>query len=600
MDNRLDLGAPTTRWDEAFAKVDQWLAASASGVTRLGPEALRLYPRHAPRNGWRLPIEFASGTRRLDVLVGHAYPFEPPRLALVDRPPHLTWPHLESDGCVCLLPSSATVSPGDPVAVLKHLLAEAMQWIEVSEAGANLDDFRAEFLSYWSADSDAPLVRSLVEPNGPSRAVAVHRLTGLYVLAETAAALRGWLDYALPDQSGTAREIEPALLIWLEQPMLPSEYPACATEVIRRVRQAGLGGDIERLGAEQLQRIVVVFGAVTQNGPAFAAVVLRPAAHGRGGGIERGFRPGRTPPAILAQRFLGSARAIKAAVERIDAGWLHGRDADPDQPTLRAAKVVVIGCGSLGGPVALGPAQAGVGSLDLVDPEVLRAANVGRHPLGASEIGLAKATALAGRIQADYPHILRAEGNFESWEALAARDPERLAGADLLISTIGHWSPEAALNAWRRDRGNSPDLLFGWTEPHGVAGHAVGLVSARGCLACGLSDWGEPQLPVVAWPQGPRQRGEPACGVMYQPYGPVEAAHVVALITEAAIDIVLGRTEKPFHRVWVARTSILARAGGMWSEAWMAANGGAPEGGRMAERAWANRNDCPVCGISRP
>src|SRR4051812_38030949 len=54
----------------------------------------------------------------------------------------------------------------------------------------------------------------------------------------------------------------------------------------------------------------------------------------------------------------------------------------------------------------------------------------------------------------------------------------------LLVSTIGDWAPEAALNAWRLDRAAGPDLVFGWTEPRAVAGHAVGLVSQWRCVPC--------------------------------------------------------------------------------------------------------------------
>ena len=287
---------------------------------------------------------------------------------------------------------------------------------------------------------------------------------------------------------------------------------------------------------------------------------------------------------------------MKAGVERVDAEWIHGRGNDPDLPRLREAKVVVIGCGSLGGPLALGLAQTGVGSLDLIDPEVLKAANVGRHPLGASEVGLSKAKALAARIQADYPHIRRSEGFLEGWEEAATRDANLLTQADLIISTIGEWAPEAALNAWRHDQQSRPDMLFGWTEPHANAGHLVALVRNEGCLACGLSDWGEPLLPVADWPNGTGQRGEPACGVLYQPYGPVEIAHVAALITEAAIDTLLGRITKPAHRVWVAREAILQRAGGIWSKAWRATAEGEPKGARIEERPWARHTGCAVCG----
>lgn len=599
----LHFGAPMARWDEAFARVDRWLAVSAGGVERLGQRAASLYPSRHARDGWRVPIAFGSGERRFDILVGQDFPFGPPRFALVDRPPHLTWPHIESDGVLCLLPSAAAVSGANPVALVTHLLGEAVSLIEASESGANTDDFRAEFLSYWPSDADAPIVRSLLDPHGPSRPVVVHRLKGLYVVADTSEMLTSWLDHAIPAKGSKTREIDPALLVWLESPMLPAEYPKSSADVVARVRLAGLGPQLDQLGAERFQCIVVIFGAPSVNGPAFAAVVLKPKTPERAGrgwrprdSIERGFRPGHAPAALVAQRFLATTRPAKADVERVDAAWVHGRDNDPNLPSLQAAKVAVVGCGSLGGPLALGLAQAGVGSLDLIDPELLKAANVGRHPLGASEVGRSKAEALAARIRTSYPHIRRCQGVRLSWEEEVAHDSGRLLTADLVVSTIGEWGPEAALNAWRRDRRPRPDTLFGWTEPHAVAGHVVGLVGGEGCLACGLSDWGEPLLPVASWPNGTGQRGEPACGVLYQPYGPVEIAHVAALITEAAIDVLLGRAAESFHRIWVARAAILERAGGVWSDGWVATNGADPKGARIEERPWRPRADCPVCG----
>jgi sulfur-carrier protein adenylyltransferase/sulfurtransferase len=602
MGDGLGLGAYGTRWEEAFKQVDKWLTAYFEGVTRLGPDALCKYPNRTPRAGWRVPVDCASGRRRrFDILIGAAFPFEPPRIALVDAPPYLTWPHLESDGYLCLLPAGATVMFEEPVGVVENLLKEAVEWLEASEAGQNIDDFRAEFASYWSADAAAPQVRSLLRADGPSRSILVHRLQGIYVVADEAETLTRWLDHAVPLKEGPSREIEPALLVWLDKPMLPSEYPSSAAALVGRVQAAGLVADLEKIAAKQSERIVAVVGALSQNGPVFAGIILRPNATRRGGprrgrGFEDGFRPGRTPTALLANRVLSGMRSLKAKVERVDASWIHGRDADPDLPVLRSARVAIVGCGSLGGPVALSLAEAGVGKLDLIDPEELRAANVGRHPLGAPEIGLNKARALSDRIKAAYPHINHVEHYMERWEHLILRRPEVLEEADLIISTIGGWSSEGALNAWRHDRENKPDLLFGWTEPYGVAGHVVGSVGGRGCLACGLRSWGEPSLTVADWPSGAGLRGEPACGVMFQPYGAVEAAHIVALIAEAAVDVLLNRAGEPFHRIWVARERILTRAGGVWSKAWTAACGGRPSGGVSVDRCWPKRADCPICG----
>jgi len=600
-----DLGAGKTRWDKAFEIVDSWLLTSFEDVTRLSPKDLRSYPNRRAEAGWRVPIEFEAGRYVFDVIVNPGFPFAPARAALVNRPKFLTWPHVESDGVLCLAPANATTSAQDPIAAVTRLQNDAVCLVEASAAGTNQNDFRSEFGSYWSGDPEAPLVRSILTPGGPSRAIAVYRLKGIYFVGDDPASLAGWLDNALPAKAGTQRTIENALLIWRDQALLPSEYPESVAAVTALVRQAGASKILDEIAVTRMDRIVVIIGAASENGPCYAGVVVRPLARGgpsgRGstGQLERGFRPGHVPADLLSRRFLAAAKSAKASVERFDATWIHGRDVDPDLKGLRGATVTIVGCGALGGPVALALAQAGVGSLNLIDPELLKAANVGRHPLGASDVDRPKAKALVARIRTDYPHVLAARAFDEHWESVAARTPEVLTETDLIVSTIGGWAAEAALNAWRMDRGAIPATLFGWTEPYGVGGHAVALVGSTACLACGLSVWGEPVLSVADWPNGAGLRGEPACGVMFQPYGPIEASHVTALVAEAAIDMLLGRASQPFHRIWAARKDVLDRAGGVWSERWTAACDSSVPGGRVLERPWEGDPTCPICSTSR-
>lgn len=606
MDERLAPGAATGRRDEAVEALDCWFA-TIPGAVRLGRLAAKDYRRRRFSDGWRAPVAFPSGERRLDTLIGDGFPFEVPRIALVDRPPYLTWPHVESDGVLCLPTDQDMTRIGASVEIVQQLLSEAATLVENCERGENLDDFRSEFLSYWRSDADAPRVYSLLSPPERSGVAFVHRLQGLYVVADDQNDLLRWLDHAYPARHANRlqidrRRVDPVLLIRTDAPLAPSEYPTDSADIIRLVAGAGLQAELQRMASEQWQRIVVLFASSTLRGPVFAAAVLKSRATSRFRpplDVEHGFRPGRTPPPIKARRFLGSVRPFKAAVERVDASWIHGRDGDPDLTTLRAARVVMVGCGSIGSLVAMALAQAGVGALDLLDPQVLAAANVGRHALGVAEINQSKSKALEGLLRSDYPHMLSVRGHHEEWQAFAHREPEIFASADLIISSIGDFGPEAALNDWRRRASGRPDMLFGWTEPYAVAGHAVGLIGEEGCLGCGLNEWGEPSLPVAAWPKGTGRRGEPACGVMFQPYGPTELSHVSALIAEAAIDILLGRETEPFNRVWIAREQIIARAGGVWSEAWKARLGDQPRGACVEEFEWARRDDCPFCATDR-
>lgn len=582
-------------WDAAYEQLDSYLLTQ--GGRRLPAELLAQYADRHARAGWRLLRSSESGARRLDVLIGDTYPFAAPDLILVDRPPHLTWPHIESDGRLCLFPLGTTVDARRPVNVLQELLSDSDAWLAASEAGANLEDFRTEFLSYWDADPHALRILSLLSPAGPSRMITAHLGQSAVIVADDAGTLRSWRRHVAGRHAiGSDEAFEPGALLWLDAPMTPAEFPASAGEVFARLRAAGLGQDIDAVEAKALQRLTVVFGARSTKGTAFCGVTLRraPSDPRSRPNLERGFRPGRAPPQVLAARVSGASRLSRSVVERVDPSWIHGRDGDADLTRLRAARVAFVGCGSLGGSIALALAQAGVGALDLIDPQGLAAANVGRHPLGVGDLGRPKATALAEHIAGAYPHIRDVRAHETGWEVVARETPDVLADADLVVSTAGDWGAEGALDVWRRGLASPVNLLCGWTEPNGVAGHVVACVAGAGCLACGLSAYGEPLLAVAAWPNGLATSFEPACGVSFQPYGPVEAAHVAALISEAALDVLTGRVHAPTHRVWVAREATLARAGGVLSPVWLMAEGGG--GGRVVERPWPARPGCPGCG----
>ena len=76
------------------------------------------------------------------------------------------------------------------------------------------------------------------------------------------------------------------------------------------------------------------------------------------------------------------------------------------QQKLKAAKVLVIGSGGLGSPVLLYLAAAGVGTIGIVDFDVVDDSNLQRQVLfGIDEIGRPKVEAARERLQALNPHI---------------------------------------------------------------------------------------------------------------------------------------------------------------------------------------------------
>ncbi|MEP6800705.1 MAG: molybdopterin-synthase adenylyltransferase MoeB [Acidobacteriota bacterium] len=76
------------------------------------------------------------------------------------------------------------------------------------------------------------------------------------------------------------------------------------------------------------------------------------------------------------------------------------------QARLKAARVLVVGAGGLGSPLALYLAAAGVGRIGLVDSDAVETSNLQRQVLyGTRDVGVAKVTAAARRIEDANPNV---------------------------------------------------------------------------------------------------------------------------------------------------------------------------------------------------
>ena len=76
------------------------------------------------------------------------------------------------------------------------------------------------------------------------------------------------------------------------------------------------------------------------------------------------------------------------------------------QQKLKAAKVLVVGSGGLGSPVLLYLAAAGVGTIGIVDFDVVDDSNLQRQILfGVESVGIPKVEAAKKRLIALNPHI---------------------------------------------------------------------------------------------------------------------------------------------------------------------------------------------------
>jgi len=593
-------------WRQAALRLEARLRElSRQAPVRLSEADIRsCYPTRYWVAAWRIGVMFSDGvTRRIDIVVTACFPTVPVRTALVDHPEFMTWPHVESDGVLCLLPNLAECDPDDPTDVAANLLNRSVKLIEELLEGSIIDrDFREEFLTYWAykAHSDGASLICLLDSAPPSRRVKVWRGEGLEVVGEDTDALVSWVRNRFGAR--TKIKIDEAAFLWLCDPLLPTSYPETGSDL--RALATAIGDDaalvLEGVAAKEPDWLVTLIGALGRGGPGLVAVkVPNPnqlKTHPRAATepLSKGFRPGRTPKPVLIDRIFSPAQVIRSSVSRADAAWVHGRGQDSRTTQLRGATVVLFGCGSIGAPIACALAQAGIGRIVLVDHDQLSWPNVGRHPLGASAVGRNKAEALADRLRTDYPH-LNIEAHAQGLHQVLQINPELLKEAELIVAATGSWSAENALNRWHMDNSRQQPILYAWTEAHACAGHGVVIASEEGCLQCHIGRTGEPSFKVVEWPDGgDASEEEPACGAHYQPYGPIELAYVTAMLSDLALDCLLNQPSRSFNRVIVASPGRIERLGGRFTENWLSSHDPIEFGVRMVERAWPI-GPCAAC-----
>jgi hypothetical protein len=571
---------------EATAALSSYIETLPSARELLVHE-LGIYPDRNFICGWRLTPEFSDKPRRLDVLVGINFPFEALRFALVDRPDFLTWPHVERDGVLCLLQNNSSVDHRRPVGMFQNLLGKAHRLIEDCIAGTNAADFAAEFETYWNytVNAETKPCRSLLNFDGNNRAAKLWRGKEFDLVADSSDHIASWLAHRFGQCKSD--EFDDVALIWLPEALRPDQYPKTANDIYRYAQSVGATQVLSEIAGEKMDRISIVLGAITANGPVLAGVTVRNPKQkdvlGRNTNLlTRGFRPGRVPPQLIASRFFQSGRAVTPfRVTRIDHEWIHGRGSDVRQETLKRASVVVVGCGSIGAPVASSLAMAGIGKMMLVDPDTLDWPNTGRHPLGATKVGDSKAEALAQKLQADYPHLEVLYRN-ATLQKLLRTEPHLLEQCDLIVSVTGDWGAQALLDDWFRGRGLEKKIVYGWTEAHACAGHAT--YPTVGCFERGFDSTGGLRFAITNWPDQVIQ--EPACGANFQPYGAVEIMNTVALVATLALDALLDNVAAGSHRFWAGPQYLLLRSGGQWSEAWQNHSQFRLEGNLVVEQSW--------------
>ena len=233
--------------------------------------------------------------------------------------------------------------------------------------------------------------------------------------------------------------------------------------------------------------------------------------------------------------------------------------AGPDSATLLSRKATLFGAGALGGHIATLLAESGLGSLKLVDPDVLLPGNVVRHVAGHGQVGAAKVKAVQAVI-ADHAPWTEVTC-FQEGPGTPGAIRERIADADIVIDATGNEALLGSLAVVAEEM--DKPLVSGALYRGGFVGRVQRKVLPADTPIHQRED--SPRYPVIPAGTESEDFASPqlGCSAPVNNAPPSAVAACSSLIAQAAIDVLTDRfefadelidvyraiPEPPFHQV---------------------------------------------------
>jgi hypothetical protein len=507
-----------------FAKAAEAVAQWLDGA---GPElAVREgYPGAAKKPfAWKLsPMREGVHAR---LVLPLDFPATPAQIYL-DKSYCLNLPHVEENGRICLGVRGKPADYDSPAhAVMDVLRAFDGYLHEIAKPGWVEEEFHRERLAYWLRYCEAVRVRrrfntprrfrvalpafdrwvkgnlALYLKHGPQKRAELAFATSEEQVAHALASRYGWAKATL--QKGHTLFVRmPSDMRWT-----PLSWPSTYFELDALIGSC----------TDHVVSLTTWLQEKYDGKPRPYLVVLAQDSAIYGYYLLPGPLPGVSLPTF-----------VPIAAERVDTDWGLARDHQLDDLTKRRGKrVLVLGCGSLGAPVAELLARAGIGRMTLVDMQEFKAENASRHVLGYGSVDASKATELAQKLKREVPGL--------TVEGLVANAVSYVEGAvkrnqfDLVIDCTGEGSVRAVLSRLASTHLEQSAVAIAWAEPMCAAGHLVWIAPGEAWPANDPAD----DLNVARWADNVAVK-LPACGVSFHPYGAADIWQIAAFSTERVL-----------------------------------------------------------------
>lgn len=495
---------------------------------------------------------------RMRISFSEYYPSKMPDIFLIE--PQKRYMHMDSKGKLCLFDnSSILINDSLPEQLLLDCFDKAIKIITTDVSSQiYVEEVMREFESYWCTVAKLKMY-SAVEVQGSEYFEAEMFVSnGIKVLASSEEEAKflacNYLNAADNENSFSAK----CLVIGLRRNAKLIELKdTYKWRDIRKYVLDNVSGSVKREFKKFLSKRV-------KN--AIRYMVL--SFPGKYGNILFGFRLSFTNRNYEKIEKLYGATVECVYINRIDRAYLLQRCGA--ESSLSRKKVLLLGCGSVGGYLANNLCQLGIESLDLLDADWFAVENVHRHFLGIDAIKNGprnKAILLKQRLEEMYPYVDIDSLDYKDRSAeFFISKSDRLKHYDLVVSALGEPTVNLKINRILCEQNINVPFVCCFNEPYGIGGHAIATnIEKNSCLRCLYTDVISSEL--VQFKASYVKAGQnfrkniSGCGSAFVPYSCLDSQQTAIVTARLVADILKNREVSNCMRSWVGTSVNLEEAG---------------------------------------
>lgn len=435
---------------------------------------------------------------------------------LVFKEPHIERPTVYPNGStlcrLCMFDESEKTYDANPLQLFHRLYNKFLDLCESFALGSfnSKEEFFAEFDSYWQ--HIYPIFWDLdEEPQSPS-------VLSIAVLSKDKE--QNVVVYDKKERiesfarvSGRKMDIAKALYFDLGDELgLPMPYTY--SEFLEVLEKCGHEPTIREYSQNHSNITSILFSFTLPDGNKHRAGMVLPVMQTRIGKKVREVNRLK----CFYDSFYKEQMILSGVVKLIgrDHLMMRGGNIQNKQTHEMSKKLAIIGCGSVGSPLAYKLCKSGISDMLLIDPSLLKSDNIGRHILGMKDVNHYKAEGLADFLNTQFIGL-----NVLGINKRAEEVVDELKNVDLIITAIGSDAPavEPYLSNLAQT-GEIPSTITCWLEADGIAGHAL---LSDDAMAFDLDETMESLQILNSDYAGTLVQSEVGCNSNYMPYGFIDA-----------------------------------------------------------------------------